>query len=76
MIRDEDVPSGTLPPLAQNSPHSEEYGSVEDELVERVLHHQPLFKDDNAKLCYYLLIMQLRSNPTKGKGMEGMIGYI
>ena len=44
----------TLLSLASNLPHSEEYGSVEDERVARVPCVYSLFKDDNAKVHYYL----------------------
>ena len=44
----------TLLSLASNLPHSEEYGSVEDERVSRVPYVYSLFKDDNAKFHYYL----------------------
>ena len=53
-MRDDDEPSGTLPPLTPNSHYSEEHSSVEDELVAHVSCDNPLLKDNNAKVCYYL----------------------
>ena len=54
MIRDGDEPNGALLPLAPNLPYSEEHVSVEDDLAAWVSHNNPLFRDDNAKVCYYL----------------------
>ena len=47
-IRDENISSEVLPRLAPIIPHSEEYGSVEVDLVARVPHDYPLFKNYNA----------------------------
>ena len=52
--RVDDSPSGTLPPLAPNSPHSEKYVLAEVELLVSVPRDHPLFKDDNAKVSWYL----------------------
>jgi hypothetical protein len=41
-------------PLATNLPHSEQYGSVEGELIARASHAHPLFRDDNSAV-YFLL---------------------
>jgi hypothetical protein len=42
------------PALAQNQPYSNDYGSVEGELVARVSHEHALFRDDNASVYHYL----------------------
>ena len=42
------------PQLITNMPHSAEHGSVEMELVMRATHTSPLFRTDNAKVCYAL----------------------
>ena len=44
-----DVPAA-VPPLAPNKPHSELYGSVEGDLVNRASHNHPLFREDNAEV--------------------------
>ena len=38
--------------LATNQPHSEEYGSVESELVNLLSWDHPLFKNDNNNVFY------------------------
>ena len=48
---DADVPA-LAPPLLVDHPHSEEAGSVEQELINRALHTHPLFRDDNATVYY------------------------
>ena len=42
------------PPLANNRPHSLAHGSVEAEMIARLSHTSPVFKDDNKKV-YNLL---------------------
>ena len=54
VVRDDVVPGNLLPALAADSPHSELYGSIEAEMVARVSHADPLYRDDNAKVYYYL----------------------
>ena len=53
-MRDDVVPGTPLPALAANSPHSEACSSIEAEIVSRVSHADPLCRDDNAKVYYYL----------------------
>ena len=53
-VRDDAIPGNPLPALAADSPHSEACGSIEDEMVARVSHADPSYRDDNAKVCYYL----------------------
>ena len=36
------------PALAGGQPHSDEHGSVKDEMIARLSHNHPLFRDDNA----------------------------
>ena len=47
VIRDEATPALPLPPLLLDQPFSEEYGSVEHELIARCTHAHPAFKTDN-----------------------------
>lgn len=42
------------PALINNQPYSEEHGSVEDEMIARASFDDPLFKDDNAKLFFFV----------------------
>ena len=48
-----DVPA-IAPNRANNQPYAEEFGSVEMELINRAKHNHALFRDDNAKVYYYL----------------------
>ena len=50
---EEDVPDAA-PPLMQNQPYAEEFGSVEEELVARANHTHPLFREDNSALYFFL----------------------
>ena len=43
-----------VPALENNRPHSEECGSVENELIARASHEHELFREDNAKVYYHL----------------------
>ena len=42
------------PALANNRPHSNEHGSVEQETVARLSHDSPLYRDDNQKVYEHL----------------------
>jgi hypothetical protein len=42
------------PPMATGQPYSEEHGSVEAEMIARASHVHALFREDNAKVYYYL----------------------
>ena len=42
------------PALARQQPYSEVYGSVEGELIARLSHTSPIYRDDNAKVFDYL----------------------
>ena len=53
-----DVPV-VAPVLMNGLPHSEDFGSVELELVNRASHDHPLFREDNSQV-YYLLEEALR----------------
>ena len=46
-VIDEHGATTAMPALATDQPHSEEYGSVESDLVKLVSWNQPLFKNDN-----------------------------
>ena len=48
-----DVP-GVVPALVPNQPHSEEHGSVENELIAQASHAHPLFREDNSAMYYHL----------------------
>lgn len=56
---DSNVPVAA-PPLMPGQPHSEEHGSVEQELIARASHAHPLYRDDNGKV-YCLLEEATRS---------------
>ena len=43
-----------IPDLAANHPYLTMYGSVEGELIARASHTHPLYREDNAKVYYYL----------------------
>ena len=45
---------GTAPPLMNHKPYSEQYGSVQGELIARASHGHPLYRDDNEKVYGYL----------------------
>jgi hypothetical protein len=51
--QDGDVPNAA-PALATNQPYGEVFGSVEAELIARASHGHAMFRDDNAKVYYYL----------------------
>ena len=48
-----DVPV-VVPVLANNRPHSEEHGSVENKLIARASPNHKLFREDNANVYYNL----------------------
>lgn len=54
VIRAEATVPAAAPRLATNRPYSAEHGSVEGELIARLSHDHPLFRDDNAKVYYFL----------------------
>ncbi|KAL3933286.1 MAG: hypothetical protein SGARI_003740 [Bacillariaceae sp.] len=54
VIRDDVTVSATCPGIATGKPHSEEYGSVEAELVARASHTHSLYRDDNATVYHDL----------------------
>lgn len=47
------VPAAS-PTLAHQQPHSTEHGSVEAEMIARASHDHALYRDDNAKVYFYL----------------------
>ena len=47
-------PARSLPPLAQDSPHSEDHGSIEEEMVEFASHNHWLFRNDSSSVYYHL----------------------
>jgi hypothetical protein len=50
VVREVEDPPAAAPPLAANSPHSEEHKSIENELIARAKHEHPLFRNDNKKV--------------------------
>ena len=54
VIRENDIVPAAPPALATNQPYSTQHGSVEGELIARASHAHPLYRDDNAKVYYYL----------------------
>ena len=54
VIRKDEVVVAICPPLTPDQPYSEEWGSVEDDLINRASHDHGLFRDDNASVYYKL----------------------
>ena len=54
VIRENVQRTDPAPALANNRPHSEEHGSVEGEMIARLSHDNPLYRDDNQKVYDYL----------------------
>jgi hypothetical protein len=54
VIRPDVAVPGVEPTLANGQPYSEEHGSVEAEMIARASHAHALYRDDNAKVYYYL----------------------
>ena len=54
VVREDVVPIRPLPPLAQDSPHSEDHGSIKEEMIEFALHTHWLFKNDSSSVYYHL----------------------
>lgn len=54
VIREHDLVPAAAPALANGKPYSDEHESVEGELIARLSHNHPVFKDDNAKVYQYL----------------------
>ena len=50
VIREIDMVAVIPPPLAIDQPHSEEHGTVEDELIARTSHSHPLYMNDNGEV--------------------------
>ena len=48
-----DVPA-VAPPLMQNQPHSAIHESIEGEMIARLSHDSPMFRDDNARVYHFL----------------------
>ena len=48
------VAVGAAPALLPNQPYCEDHGSVEEELIARANHTDPLFRDDNASVYYFI----------------------
>ena len=42
------------PPLFPNKPYADKFGWVEEDMISRATHTQPLYRDDNASLYFYL----------------------
>jgi hypothetical protein len=54
VVRADVVPPLLHPPLAVGQPYAEVHGSVEAEMIARASHTHALYRDDNAKVYYYL----------------------
>ena len=48
VIRDDVAVTGPCPPLRTDQPFSDQYGSVDEDLIHRASHSHGLFRDDNA----------------------------
>ena len=54
VIRENEAVPAVAPPLMTNQPHSQEHGSVEGELIARLSHTSPIFRDDNKQVYLFL----------------------
>ena len=54
VVREEVTVPGICPPLKLSQPYSEEYGSVEEDMIARASHSNGLYADDNAEVYYKL----------------------
>jgi hypothetical protein len=54
VIRDDPQVLANIPPLANDQPYSNEYGSVEQELMYCASHEHGLFREDNSQVYYKL----------------------
>lgn len=54
VIRANEVVAAPAPALAHQRPYSNEHGSVEGELIARLSHASPIFRDDNSKVYSFL----------------------
>lgn len=52
VVRETEAVPAIAPVLALDLPHSEQFGSVEEDLIQRASHTHPLFRDDNAQVYY------------------------
>ena len=50
----EDADPGQAPTLAPGKPYSTIHGSMEQELIARLTHNSPVYRDDDSKLYHYL----------------------
>ena len=48
------VDPSVAPAIAARQPYSADHGLVEDELIARAIHNQPLYRQDNATVYYKL----------------------
>eukprot|EP00957_Ditylum_brightwellii_P197103 15016767-Ditylum_brightwellii.AAC.1 len=48
------IDPNAAPAIAAGQPYSAERGSVEDDLIARATHNQPLYQQDNASVYYKL----------------------
>ena len=54
VVKESVAPVRPLSPLAQDSPHSEDHGSIEEEMVELASHAHWLFKNNSSSVYYHL----------------------
>ena len=54
VIRDDPNVTGPCPALKTDQPFSEQYGSVDEDLIHRASHTHGLFRDDNASVYFKL----------------------
>jgi hypothetical protein len=54
VIREDTLVPAAAPALLANQPFSTEHESVEGELIARASHNHPIFRDDNAKVYYFI----------------------
>ena len=62
VIRESKEVPTVAPELAEDLPYSEEHGTVAEEMIERITHADPLFKNDNA-LVMTKFLAALQNSP-------------
>ena len=81
LIRPDATVATPAPALLPDQPHSEEHGSVEEELIARTSHSHALFRNDDGEL-YGFLQIALRGTPYESsiaagrKKRQGRISYL
>ena len=54
VVRENVTPARSLSPVAHDPPHSEDHGSIEEDMVDFTSHTHWLFKNDSSSFYYHL----------------------